>query len=87
MDDILVYPANRYQHKENLKTVLKILGEKKLLANLRKCSFWLEKVSCLGHVVSRDGNAGEPTKIEAIIEWERPTRVRLIHSFLGFDGY
>jgi hypothetical protein len=57
INDILVDSANRYEHKENLKTVLEVLGEKKLFAKLRKCAFWLEEVSCLGHVVSKDGNA------------------------------
>jgi len=40
----------------------------------------------LGHVISKDGNAREPKKIVAIVEWEQPTSIRQIRSLLGFDG-
>ena len=75
INDILVYSGNRYEHKENLKTVLEVFGETKLFANHRNCAFLLQAVSCSGHVVSKDGNAGDPKKIEAIVEWERPRSV------------
>jgi hypothetical protein len=39
INDILVYSANRHEHKENLKTVLEVLGEKKLFAKLRSVPF------------------------------------------------
>jgi hypothetical protein len=42
IDDILVDSANCHGHKENLETVLEVLGEKKLLAKLSMCAFWLE---------------------------------------------
>jgi hypothetical protein len=70
-----------------LKTVLGILRERKLFAKLKKCEFWLEKVTFLGHVISKDGVAVDPRKIEAVMDWERPTNVREIRSFLGLAGY
>ena len=87
IDDILVYSANRLAHKEYLKTVLEVLGVKKLFAKLSNSAFWLGALLCLGHVVSKDGIAGDPKKIEDIVEWERPTSVRLIRSLLGFGGH
>ena len=75
IDDILVYSANRLAHKEYLKTVLEVLGEKKLFTKLSNSAFWLETSSCLGHVVSKDGTAGDPKKIEDRVEWDRPTSV------------
>jgi len=85
--DILVCSANHHVWRENLKTVLEVLGEKKHFAELKKRAFSLEEVSLFGHVASKDGNAVQLKKIEAIVEWERPTSVRQICSFLGFDGY
>ena len=41
----------------------------------------------LGHVVSGDGIQVDPKKIEAIIEWPRPTTVTEVRSFLGLAGY
>jgi hypothetical protein len=70
-----------------LKMVLGILREKKLFAKLKRCKFWLEKVSFLGHIISKDGVAVDQSKIEAMMNWERPTNVLEIHSFLGLTGY
>jgi hypothetical protein len=33
--------------------VLGVLREKQLFAKLKKCEFWLEEVSFLGHVISK----------------------------------
>ena len=41
----------------------------------------------LGHVVSGDGIQVDPKKIEAITEWQRPTTVPEVRSFLGLAGY
>lgn len=61
---------------ENLKTVLQVLREKKLFAELKKRVFPLEKVSLLGHVVSEDSSAIQLKKIEGIGDWEQPTSIR-----------
>jgi hypothetical protein len=87
IDDILVYSANHEDHGEHLKSVLGILRENKVFAKLKKCEFWLEKVSFLGHVISKDGVVVDPSKIEVVMNWERPTNVREIQSFLGLAGY
>jgi hypothetical protein len=87
IDDILVYSTNHHEHGEHLKKVLDILREKKLFAKLKKCEFWLKKVSFLGHVVLGDGIEVDPSKIEAVVKWERPTNDREIRSFLGLVGY
>jgi hypothetical protein len=87
IDDILIYSANHQEHEEHLMMVMEVLREKKLFAKVEKCEFWIQKVSFLGHVVSKDGIAVDPKKIEAIAEWERPTNVREIHSFLGLAEY
>jgi hypothetical protein len=87
IDDILIYSSNHHEHKEHLKKVLDILREKKLYAKLKKCEFWLEKVTFLGHVISGNGIEVDLSKIEAVVNWERPTNVQEIRSFLGFAGY
>lgn len=62
--------------RENLKAVLEVLREKNLFGELKMCLFSLEAVSLLGHVTSKDGNVVHLRKIEATVEWERPTSVR-----------
>jgi hypothetical protein len=87
IDDILVYSADRVKHEEHLRTVMEKLREKKLFAKIKKCEFWLEEVSFMGHVVNKNGLAVDPAKVKAVVEWERPTNVREIRSFLGLAGY
>jgi hypothetical protein len=82
IDDILIYSTNHQEHQEHLKTVLNVLREKQLFAKLKKCEFWMEKVSFLGHVISKDGVAVDPSKVEVVVKWERPTNVHEIERLL-----
>ncbi|GJU30092.1 putative reverse transcriptase domain-containing protein [Tanacetum coccineum] len=67
--------------------VLEILRQKKLYAKFSKCEFWLQQVAFLGHIVSADGIIMDPSKVEAITKWPRPTTVTEVRSFLGLAGY
>ncbi|GJY83482.1 retrotransposon protein, putative, ty3-gypsy subclass [Tanacetum coccineum] len=51
------------------------LTRKKLYAKFLKCEFWLQQVAFLGHIVSADGIIMDPSKVEAITKWPRPTTV------------
>lgn len=44
-------------------------------------------MSFLGHVVSKNGLAEDPAKVQAMVKWERSTSVREIRSVLGLAGY
>jgi len=64
-----------------------VLKEKQLYANLGKCEFWLEKVKFLGHVISKANIVVDPSKVEAVVAWERPKTATEIRSFVGLAGY
>ena len=51
INDILAYSKDREDHDTHLWVVLETLRNEQLYAKLRKCEFWLSKVSFLGHVV------------------------------------
>jgi hypothetical protein len=87
IDDILIYSKSEEEHKEHLRLVLQLLKEKQLYANLGKCEFWLEEVKFLGHVISKEGIAVDPSKVEAVAAWERPKTATEIRSFVGLAGY
>ena len=55
IDDILVYSKDRENHDTHLRVVLETLRKEQLYAKLSKCEFWLNEVSFLGHVVSKEG--------------------------------
>ena len=87
IDDILIYSRTPQEHGEHLRIVLSVLQEKQLFAKLSKCEFWMSEVKFLGHVISRGGVAVDPSKVEAVINWERPRNASEVRSFLGLAGY
>ena len=87
IDDILVYSKSKKEHEEHLRIVLEMLREKKLYAKFSKFEFWLDAVSFLGHVVSKDGVMVDPSKIEAVKSWVKPTNVTKVRSFTGLASY
>ena len=87
IDDVLVYSKSKEEHEEHLRTSLQLLKDNQLYAKLSKCEFWLEQVAFLGHVISRKGLAVDQSKVEAVVNWKRPSSVTEIRSFLGLAGY
>ena len=87
IDDILIYSKNEEEHKEHLHLVLEKLREHQLYAKFSKCEFWLKEVGFLGHVISGEGIAIDPTKVQSVTEWLAPTLVGEIRRFLGLAGY
>ncbi|XP_058733135.1 uncharacterized protein LOC131604728 [Vicia villosa] len=87
IDDILIYSKSEEDHTEHLRIALQVLKDNKLFAKFSKCEFWMETVSFLGHVISGDGIAVDPSKISAVLQWEPTKTVTEIRSFLGLAGY
>ena len=87
IDDILVYSKDRENHESHLRVVLKTLRKEKLYAKLSKCKFWLNEMSFLGHIVSKEGIRVDPKKLEVVVEWKPPRNVTEVRSFLGLAGY
>jgi hypothetical protein len=67
--------------------VLTRLREHQLYAKFSKCTLWLEEIQFLGHVLSSKGIAVDRSKIKDILEWNSPTTVHQVRSFLGLAGY
>jgi hypothetical protein len=87
IDDILIYSKNEEEHDKHLWIVLTRLREHQLYAKFSKCAFWLEEIQFLGHVLSANGIAVDPSKVKDILEWKPPTTVHQVRSFLGLAGY
>ncbi|KAL5549395.1 hypothetical protein UlMin_004626 [Ulmus minor] len=83
IDDILIYSKTREDHEAHLELVLQRLKEHRLYAKFKKCEFWIEQVTFLGHVISKNGVSVDPFKVEAVSNWPRPTTVTEIRSFLA----
>jgi hypothetical protein len=87
IDDILIYPKSIQEHEQHLRVVLEKLRTHRLYAKFSKCEFWLERVAFVGHILTAEGVAVDPEKVEAVSNWQRPTNVSEIRSFLGLAGY
>ncbi|GJX91871.1 putative reverse transcriptase domain-containing protein [Tanacetum coccineum] len=86
-DNILIYSRTREEHEMHLGLVLELLKKEKLYAKFSKCKFWLQEVQFLGHVINGDRIHVDPSKIEAVKNWEAPRTPSEVRSFLGLAGY
>lgn len=87
LDDIIVYSSTLEQHVECLEQVLKRLDHANLYIQLPKCTFAVNEVEYLGHVVSGEGVKPDPKKIAAVVNYPRPKNERDIIAFIGLIGY
>ena len=67
--------------------VLAVLRKEKLYANLKKCSFCMDKVVFLGYVVSAKGIEVDEEKVKAIEEWPTPKSIIEVRSFHGLTSF
>ena len=68
IDDILIYSENEQDHAEHLRIVLTRLRDHQLYAKFSKCEFWLKKVPFLGHILSEEGIAVDPSKVQEVMD-------------------
>ena len=87
LDDIVVYSHTLEDHVQHLRTVFQVLKENELYVKKEKCSFAQQRVHFLGHIIEGGKLKMDPKKIQAIIEWEPPTKVSELRSFLGLVNY
>ena len=87
LDDILIFSQNEQEHEKHLRQVLELLRQHKLYGKASKCEFFKESIEFLGHVISAEGIAVDPNKIQVIKEWPTPRHVKDIQAFLGLCNY
>ncbi|KAK8983583.1 hypothetical protein V6N11_073987 [Hibiscus sabdariffa] len=86
-DDILIYSLTLADHYSHLQQVLQVLETNSLFARKSKCFFGQEKVEYLGHIISSEGVATDPSKVEAMRNWKLPKSIKSLRRFLGLTGY
>ncbi|KAL0202987.1 hypothetical protein M9458_001005, partial [Cirrhinus mrigala] len=87
LDDVIVFSSTVEQHLERLERVLQRFQHHGLKVKLSKYCFFQKEVRYLGHVISSEGVATDPEKIQAVAEWARPQTAKELRSFLGFASY
>ena len=86
MDDILV--GTRVEegedllevHNQDLRRVLEVLKEHKLVADKKKCHLFVREVEFCGQVLANG-------TLRGLEKWERPRTITQLRGFLGFKNY
>ena len=63
------------------------MQQNQLKLKLSKCKFAQDKLEFLGHMISANGIATDPSKVAVIKDWPIPSSVKEIRSSLGIAGY
>ncbi|KAH9706417.1 Endonuclease [Citrus sinensis] len=87
LDDIVVYSTTLEEHAQHLRQVLQVLRNNELYLKLEKCSFSQREVEFLGRKIADGKLIIEDSKVKAILEWQPPTNVPELRSFLGLVNY
>lgn len=87
LDDVLVFAKDFNEHLQRLESILQKLLEAGIKLSPTKCTLFSQKLTFLGHVVSKNGIFPDPEKIEKVKNWSKPNTIEELRSFLGFANY
>ena len=87
MDDLLIYSSDSATHTVQTKWVLQCMVELNLHLKLEKCTFTASEVEYLGMIVKLDQLPMDPVKLNGIVQWPTPSKVKDVCSFLGFANF
>jgi hypothetical protein len=87
LDDILIYSESLLEHRHHVKQVLDSLNKAGLYLKTEKCLFYQSHVKYLGLIISDAGVEMDPGKIEAVMKWPVPSKLKEVQGFLGFANF
>lgn len=87
LDDVIVFGDSTASHDAHLSTVLHKLREAGLCLNEQKCKFRQEKLTFLGHTISKEGLMPDNSHLEAIRNAPPPLDASTLRSFLGLTAW
>ena len=87
LDNILIYSTSMKEHRQHMQKMLIKLREAGIPANVDKCKFYITKTKYLGLIISVDSIKIDLAKVEAIKQWNTPTCMRKVRSFIGFCNF
>ena len=73
-------------HEKDLRRVLDVLDRHQMACNPTKASLFVEDVEFAGHVVGHGHRRPMRGKLVALNDWERPTTISELRSFMGLFG-
>ena len=86
-DDVLVHSKTAQEHEALKKRVFDRVKSAGLTLNKSKCEFDRSEITFLGHIIDGNGLRPDPSRIQAIQDFQAPTDVSKLRSFLGMINY
>jgi hypothetical protein len=80
-DDIVVFGRTKEEHDKRLVQVLNRIREKKLTLNKEKCEFGMDKITFMGHMLSKNGPTSD--RVKDLVNAAEPKNASEVKSFLG----
>ena len=87
IDDVIVFSETVEEHLDRLGRVFGRLRKAGLKLKPSKCKLLARKVEFLGHIVSGEGVQVDPSKIDKVLSWPRPTTLTQLRGFIGLCAY
>ena len=87
LDDVIVPARTVHEGMERLSEVFGRFRSANLKLKPKKCTLFQRQAVFLGHVVSADGVATDPSKVETVANWPTPSSKSEVRSFLGLASY
>ena len=87
VDDILIFSCTTEEHYKDLRLVFQKLTKQHVYVKASKCLIHVQELEFLGQWVTTRGVTLVKGKLNVVHEWENPTSVKDIRSFLGLPNY
>ena len=79
----MIYIKTWEAHLWDVAQNFQLLQEHHLFVEKSRCSFGMQEVEYLGHIVGHDGFEVDPKKIQAMQYWPCPRTLKSLRGFLG----
>jgi len=88
LDYILIYGGEtEAEHQRLVEKVLQQCVQHGLAGNLLKSEFHVKQTIFLGHIINGQQIQMDPSKLDKMSKWPRPTKKKEVQAFLGFANY
>ena len=87
LDDVFIYNKTRKKHIEHVRKVLKKLIDADLQMNIKKCEFYVQKISFLSVLLFIEDIRINLLKIQMIFAWATSTCLKEIQAFVDFYNF
>jgi hypothetical protein len=87
VDNIIFGSRSWEEHCTHARMVIERLTQYNLKIKPSSIQLGHSQLQCLGHVLNEKGISTDPSKINSILEWQRPENGKGLQRFLGFCGF